>query len=69
MRFIQWLRMKAGKSYYTQGEPLPFWCYDYERLARYNSEVSRGISHTAAMKSEMAGLQVKYNADMAKGGE
>jgi hypothetical protein len=31
-------------------------------LARYNSEVSRGIVHTPEWKAEMAKLQERFNA-------
>jgi len=37
------------------------WKYDYDRLAIYNSEVSRGLMHTDEYKAEMKKIQKEYN--------
>ena len=40
-------------------DPLRPW--EYERLARYNGEASRGIVHTDEWKAEMADLQRRFD--------
>jgi hypothetical protein len=35
--------------------------YDVEKLARYNSEVARGIVHTDEWKAKMAAMQKTFN--------
>ena len=42
------------------------WCYDYERLAKYNSEKSRGIVHTDEYASKMADIQHRYDLDWCR---
>lgn len=41
-----------------RGEPMP---HKFERLARYNAEVSRGLVHTDRWQREMADLQAEFN--------
>lgn len=53
----------------------PRWHPDFDVLARYNTEVSRGVQHTPEWRQRMAGLQERFNAiyrpnlmDQRKGG-
>jgi predicted adenine nucleotide alpha hydrolase (AANH) superfamily ATPase len=37
--------------------------YEYEKLAEYNAEVSRGIAHTPEWKQKMKELQAIFDSD------
>jgi hypothetical protein len=43
-------------------KPNEFWKPEYDALAQYNAEVSRGLLHTEEWKIKMRGLQIDYDA-------
>ena len=41
-----------------QPDPLP---HKFDKLARYNTEVARGVVHTVTWVEQMVGLQAEFN--------
>ena len=48
----------------TKSKKGSFWKHEYNALANYNSEVSRGIVHTDFWISKMEQLQKEYNEEL-----
>lgn len=46
---------------WKRNKPKSPWRPEFEVLARYNSEKSRGITHTEEWKAQMAVLQREFN--------
>ncbi len=59
--------MEFTIKFFERFNPLFFkWDDKFNKLAIYNSEVSRGIIHTEEFKAKMAVLQEEYNQRIKK---